>query len=89
MDPSDNMIARVHELLLTGLGLDIPSPETDLIAEGVLDSLVLVEVLLNIEQEFGLEIPLVELDLDVFRSVKAIARFLSQRLESDAPRSAG
>jgi methoxymalonate biosynthesis acyl carrier protein len=64
---------RVQRLFVETLKTTAPAPETDLIESGVLDSLALVELLFALEQEFGVTIPLEELDIDSFRSVESIA----------------
>lgn len=61
---------------LENLHLEIPSPETDLFETGVLDSLGFVELVLHLEQEFGVKITLEQVEIDNFRSVERIAAFL-------------
>lgn len=58
------------------LQIEIPSPETDLLETGVLDSLGFVELLLHLEQDFGVTVALEQLDLHNFRSLERIAAFL-------------
>jgi acyl carrier protein len=67
---------RVQRLFVETLKLQVPSPETDLIEGGLLDSLALVELLFALEREFGVTIALEELDIDSFRSVSRIAEFV-------------
>lgn len=81
------MRARIAGLLDERLALDVPSPDTDLLDEGLLDSLGLVELLVHLEEEFGVTIGLEELDLESFRSVTTIAGFV-RRLRSGEPPSA-
>jgi acyl carrier protein len=69
-------VQRITRWFLEGLHLDIPSPETDLFETGVLDSLGFVELMLHLEQEFGVKLTLEEVELDNFRSVERIAAFL-------------
>ncbi len=54
----------------------IESAEMDLIEMGVIDSLALVDLLLQIEQEFGVQISLAELEIDDLRSVAGLARVI-------------
>lgn len=58
------------------LQIEIPSPDTDLLETGVLDSLGFVELLLHLEQDFGVTVVLEQLDLHNFRSLERIAAFL-------------
>ena len=67
---------RIATWFLEGLHLEIPSPETDLLETGVLDSLGFVELVLHLEKEFGVKITLEQVEIDNFRSVERIAAFL-------------
>lgn len=67
---------RIANWFLESLHLEIPSPETDLFETGVLDSLGFVELVLHLEQEFGVKITLEQVEIDNFRSVDRIAAFL-------------
>jgi acyl carrier protein len=74
---------KILLILRDQLAIDVPAPDTDLIASGSLDSLALVELLLRIEESVGVAIPVEELDLRDFRSVRSIGALLAKRL---APR---
>ena len=67
---------RLVELFLEKLTLAVPSVDTDLFATGVLDSLSLVNLLLELENEFDMKVSLEDLNLDNFRSIASIARFI-------------
>jgi acyl carrier protein len=67
---------RIATWFLESLHLEIPSPETDLLETGVLDSLGFVELVLHLEKEFGVKITLEHVEIDNFRSVERIAAFL-------------
>jgi D-alanine--poly(phosphoribitol) ligase subunit 2 len=67
---------RVQRLFAETLNLQVPSPDTDLIEGGLLDSLALVELLFALEREFEVTIALEELDIDSFRSINRIADFV-------------
>jgi acyl carrier protein len=70
-------VDRVRLLIEDVLNIEVPDDDTDLIHSGVLDSLALVSLIVGIEQEFRLELPLEDLDLDQFRSVGSIAQLLA------------
>ena len=61
--------------------------DQDLIEEGLLDSLSLVEMLLILEQEFGVEVSILEIDFDQFRTVRNLATFVhaSAPAHAEAP----
>ncbi len=71
-----NATDRVQRLFVETLNMSAPAPDADLIESGVLDSLALVELLFSLEREFGVTIPLEELDIDSFRTVESIARLV-------------
>ena len=71
-----DVIDRVQRLFVETLNTSAPSPDADLIDGGLLDSLALVELLFALEREFGVTIPLEELDIHSFRSVTSIAELV-------------
>lgn len=71
---------RLMELFKDKLELEVPSVETDLMASGLIDSLIFVELLFQIETEFGLTIAVDSLELEDFRSVVGIVGVI-ERLE--------
>lgn len=70
---------RVARLLLDAMHLDVPSVDTDLFETGVLDSLAFVELLLQLEREFGVTTSVEDLEVDNFRSIARIAEFVTAR----------
>jgi D-alanine--poly(phosphoribitol) ligase subunit 2 len=69
---------RIRQLFLEALDIRIDSAETDLIETGLLDSLVLVELLLQLEQHFGIDVVMADLEIDDFRTVNSIAAFVTR-----------
>jgi acyl carrier protein len=63
---------QVRAIFAQTLNIQVPSDETDLIDGGLLDSLALVELVVEVEQRFGVTIPFDTLDVDDFRSVNSI-----------------
>jgi len=86
MSQPDPVAERVTSLIKDGLGIAVPDRDTDLFADGVLDSLSFVNLLLLLEREFEVSIPLEELELDSFRTVGTIARLLEARAAAAADR---
>ena len=58
------------------LHLDPPPIELDLFDSGVLDSLAFVELLLRLEQDFGVSVSVDDLELENFRTIERIAAFV-------------
>ena len=74
MPETNAVIERLHALFLARFNIDVPAPDTDLLETGMLDSLQLVELLLQIEEVFGLRIAVDAIDLDDLRSLSRLAR---------------
>jgi acyl carrier protein len=68
---------RVQRLFVETLNVEVPSPDTDLIEGGLLDSLALVELLFALEREFAVSVPLDELEIDNFRNVRSISELVA------------
>ena len=62
------------------LRLDVPSFDTDLFDTGVLDSLAFVELLVQLEREFGVTTSVDDLEAENFRSISSIAAFIESRV---------
>jgi acyl carrier protein len=59
------------------LQIDVPSPDTDLLTTGRLDSASMVELLLELEKRFDIRLEMEELEVDHFRSLTTIADFIA------------
>jgi acyl carrier protein len=69
-------IERITRLLTEVLHIEVANLDTDLIETGVLDSLLMVDLLFHIEQEFGISIPLNDESLDSLRTVRGISEMI-------------
>jgi acyl carrier protein len=76
---ADSLQAELTALFSKRLGVDVPSPDTDLLATGRLDSVGFVELLVQLEKRFGLRVELDEVEVEHFRSLNAIAAFIADR----------
>lgn len=72
-------IAAIRGLLSEKLLVEVDSPEADLLKAGILDSLALVQLLLHLEERFGVKIPLDELEIEDLRSISSIARLVENQ----------
>ena len=80
MSGDHDVLPKITALFRDKLELDVPSPETDLLQPGLMDSLKFVDLLVHLEQEFGLTISVENLDVEDVRSLTRIADFVrSQR----------
>lgn len=80
MMASADLHDRILDLFSSALNIEVPSVETDLFECGVLDSLAFVELLLQLEREFGVAAALDDLQPENFTSVARIAEFVAARV---------
>lgn len=80
---------RVLTLLTDDMQLPVPDAACDLIDEGILDSLVFVDLISRLEEMFGFEIDLADLEIDEFRSAVQIAAYVEPRTRQPAAADAG
>ena len=76
---SPPLVRAIGKLIAEKLLVEVDSPEDDLLATGVLDSLTLIDLLLNLEHHFGMRIPLDELQIEDVRSIQSIARLVESK----------
>jgi D-alanine--poly(phosphoribitol) ligase subunit 2 len=77
MDEAE-VIRIIERIFRDTLNITPPAPEVDIVDAGLLDSLALVTLLFEIEQELGLQLPLESLEVDDFRSIGLIARLAAR-----------
>ncbi|MCC6670716.1 MAG: acyl carrier protein [Planctomycetes bacterium] len=70
------------------LNLAVEHAETDLLEQGILDSLTFVELLFRLEQRYGVRADLETLDTEKFRTVARIAAFLEEEIRAGRARTA-
>ena len=68
--------AELTTLFARDLSVEVPSPDTDLLQSGRLDSVGMVELLARLEQQFGVQVEIENLEIDHFRSLATIAAFI-------------
>jgi D-alanine--poly(phosphoribitol) ligase subunit 2 len=76
---SDAIIERLCAIFVESLHIEAPPPDVDLFENGIVDSLQLVELLVQLEQRFGFKIKIDELDLDDLRTLARIAALVAAR----------
>jgi acyl carrier protein len=68
-----NLAGTIRQLIADKLAMEVASEDTDLLAEGVLDSVTLVQLIMHLEQTFDIRVELADLEIDDLRSVRSIA----------------
>jgi len=79
MSQTSGIALRICAFFSEKLNIDLPPGDCDLLKEGILDSLSFVDLLLYLEEEFGVSISLDDLDLSNFRSVTHISAYIAER----------
>ncbi len=79
MQAQRDLIDEIRTLIAETLLVEVESPDADLLHEGVLDSVSMVQLILHLEEHFGLKIELHALELDDLRSVNSIVRLVAAR----------
>jgi acyl carrier protein len=82
-DP-ETVANEVAQIFSQNLHLEVPSHDFDLFTAGILDSLQLVELLFQLEEQFGIHISLGEIELENFRSIDCIALLLVRQNSNGA-----
>jgi len=67
---------QIADIVRDVLQIEVASPDDDLVATGLFDSLAIVSLIAEIEVVLGYELPLDEFDVDSFRTVRRIAAFV-------------
>jgi acyl carrier protein len=72
-------LARLAALFEEHLNLTVPHEDTDLIDGGLLDSIMLVELLVHLEAQCGISIAAEDLELEHFRTLRSISGFIDRQ----------
>ena len=76
MPPDRNVAAEVESLLAENMLVTVESRDTDLVTAGLLDSLMLVQLLTHLEERFGFKVVMEHLEIDDLRSIHSIAHLV-------------
>lgn len=82
MPGDDTVECQVFALLRDEMYLDVPEADTDLIAEGFIDSAAFVRLFVLLEDTFDIAVETGDLRLDAFRTVAAISGFVTGKKEA-------
>ncbi len=82
MPDTSTLAHQISALFAEKLHLQVPSLDTDLIDTGLVDSLTFVEFLAHLEQQFGVHVSLEDLEIDHFRTIARIARFVATKSQN-------
>ena len=75
-----SLLERVRQIVSEKLLVQVDSVDADLLERGALDSLILVELLTQLEVSFGVSLGFESLELDDLRTINRIAALVARHL---------
>lgn len=78
MQPASKLEGDIRAVLRDHLTVMVGSPDVDLLETGLIDSIGLVELILQLEDRFGVSLPMDTLEIDDFRSINRIAELITR-----------
>lgn len=82
MTTEQDLKSELVEVLTRELNIKIPSPETDLVSESLLDSFGLVNLIMLLDKQWDVKVSTDKMDLENFRSIERIAAFIESERTS-------
>jgi acyl carrier protein len=74
----EQLIGEIRGIFADKLSIEVESSSVDLLDTGLVDSVTLVELLLVLEQQFGVSLPLEDIEMEDLRSVARIADLVAR-----------
>jgi D-alanine--poly(phosphoribitol) ligase subunit 2 len=72
------LVSGIHAALQERLMVIVASADIDLFETGLVDSIGLVELILELEDRFGVSLPMENLEIDDLRTVRRIAELITR-----------
>ena len=80
MDQLDQLQRQINDIFHERFDTKLESDEVDLLETGLVDSVKIVELVLEIEQRFGVSLPFEDLEIEDFRTVQRLAERIARTL---------
>jgi acyl carrier protein len=74
----------ITAIFLERFDVRLPAPDADLLDSGLVDSVKIVELVLELEQRFGVTLPFEDLEIEDFRTVPRLAECVARALPPEA-----
>jgi D-alanine--poly(phosphoribitol) ligase subunit 2 len=78
MESLDKLQQQIIDIFAERFETRLDSPEIDLLDTGIVDSVRIVELVLEIEERFGVSLPFEELEIEDFRTVPRLAERIAR-----------
>jgi methoxymalonate biosynthesis acyl carrier protein len=78
MQYREGLVSGIRSVLRDHLNVLVDSPDADLLETGLVDSIGLVELILQLEDRFGMALPMDSLEIDDLRSINTIAGLITR-----------
>ena len=78
MFQQDQLQRQIIEIFSEHFETRLESEDVDLLETGLVDSVKIVELVLELERRFGISLPFEELEIDDFRTVLRLAERISR-----------
>jgi acyl carrier protein len=78
MQYREALVGDIRSVLRDHLHVLVDSPDAGLLEAGLVDSIGLVELIVQLEDRFGMALPIESLELDDLRSINTIADLITR-----------
>lgn len=89
MQYREGLVSGIGSVLRDHLNVLVDSPDADLLETGLVDSIGLVELILQLEDHFGMDLPMESLEIDDLRSINTIADLVTRLSSMPLARAVG
>ena len=83
-DKQQQLQRQIADIFAGRFETRLESDDMDLLESGVVDSVKIVELVLELEQRFGVSLPFEELEIEDFRTVPKLAERIARTLPASA-----
>jgi D-alanine--poly(phosphoribitol) ligase subunit 2 len=86
-DPAErihDLEQQILQIFADVIFIEVATPDVNLIDEGLLDSLVFVDLIMSLQERFQVELSIADLEFEQFQSVAHIARYMLQQLAANS-----
>jgi acyl carrier protein len=89
MQYREALVSDIRCVLRDHLHVLVESPDANLLESGFVDSIGLVELIIQLEDRFGMALPMESLELDDLRSINTIADLITRLSSIPLARAVG